>query len=556
MEAFLGKYHKILLITIIMGCFLCFKPLTRADFINYDDPDYVTKNALIKTLKSDRIAYYFTHKTTDLFVPLVFVSYALDFKIFGMNASGFHLTNILLHLLNVIFVFFLVRSLARNWFYPFIITALFAFHPLHVESIAWITERKDLLYSFFFLLAFFSWHKYRQKNKLSFLILSLCLFILSCLSKPMAITFPAAIVLYDHFYAKLPLLKNILRYLPFALVSLLFFYISVHFIDTSVRGSVNTGYSGVDKLFVPFYGLGFYLVKLCFPFYLSVIYPYAEKTGGMLPLTYLLSPLLVGFVCWFVFLSKRSSPEIKAGFLFFILSMLPVLQIIPNNFTVAADRYVYLPCLGLFFLAAFFIKRYSERRSPGSYTIPLFTVIVITTYASLTYIRTRVWNDSITLFSDVIAKYNNAEAAYHNRGVAYNAKGDFQSALPDLEKSVKLNPASADAWSNYGWTLSALRKYPDAINALEKSVSINPNVLRSQNDLGNTYGVTGRFDLALKHLLIAEKIEPDNPSLNNNIAYTYQQIGETDKAISYYQKAARLGLKEARELLMRNNLAW
>ena len=555
-ELFLKKNHNILLISILILTIAAFWPVGSSDFVNYDDPDYVVKNELIKNLKSDNIAYYFTHKTTDLYVPLVFVSYALDYKLFGLNPHAFHFMNLFWHILNVLLVFSLVKSMSKNLFYPFFITSLFALHPLHVESVAWVTERKDLLYSFFYLLAFFAWHKYRQKNKLSFLAVSLVCFILSCFSKPMAITFPAMILLYDLFYARLPVLKNTIRYVPFALVSLVFFYISVHFMDTSVRGSANTGYNGFDKIFVPFYGLSFYLFKICVPFNLSVIYPYAQKTRGLLPLTYLISPLLAGFMFWLVFFFKRSSPEVKAGFLVFILSLLPVLQLIPNNYTVAADRYVYLPCLGLFFIIAALAKRLMEQKKLKGSTFKLIVTIVILVFAYSTYARTKVWKDSITLFSDVIEKYDNSDIAFHNRAIAYNREGKFNLALNDLEKALQLDPKNADAWSNYGWTLSATGKYDEAIAALNKAIQLKPTLARAHNDLENTYGMTGRFDLALKHLLTADSLSPGNPTFYNNIAFTYQKMGATPKAIGYYQKAARLGLKEAQELLLRNNLTW
>ncbi|MFL5751803.1 MAG: tetratricopeptide repeat protein, partial [Bacteroidia bacterium] len=511
-----------MLASLVLLTLFAFWPVGKADFITYDDPDYVTGNVLIKNLKSDNITFYFTHKTTDLFVPMVFLSFGIDNALFGIDPRGFHLMNLFWHLLNVLLVFFLVKSMSKKLFYPFLITALFALHPLHVESVAWVTERKDLLYSFFYLLAFFAWHRYRQKNKSSFLFVSLICFILSCFSKPMAITFPAMIILYDHFYGKLPLLKNSLYYLPFAMVSLIFLYISLRFMDTSHRGSFHAGYTGFDKFLVPFYGLNFYLFKILAPFNLSVVYPYAAKSGKLLPFAYLISPVITGSLCWLVFFSRRSSPLIKAGFLVFVLSMLPVLQIIPNNYTVAADRYVYLPCLGLFLALACMLNRIMENKrvSPGGLKAGLLAIILL--YAFAVHARSQVWQNSISLFSDVIEKHEDAAIAYHNRGIAYNHLGNYGAAIPDLKKATELEPESFDAWSNYGWSLGAAGRTSEAISALERSVALKPDLLKGHNDLGNLYGMSGQFDLALKHLLTADSLSPGNPACSNNIAFTYQ----------------------------------
>jgi Flp pilus assembly protein TadD len=214
--------------------------------------------------------------------------------------------------------------------------------------------------------------------------------------------------------------------------------------------------------------------------------------------------------------------------LFFIITILPVLQIIPNTFTIAADRYFYIPSLGLFGIIAYILnKHFSQHKLPFAWiTIAAFTLI----FSISTYHRCQVWQNSITLFSDVIKNYKTSEVAYGNLGLAYNNKGDFKKAVPLLQKATELNSNNAEVLNNYGWALSMTGQYQQAIEKFNKSIFIFPKEAKTYTNLANTYGTIGKFELAIENFTKASELKPNDPTILYNLGYTYLNIGNKVKA--------------------------
>ena len=295
----------VLLILIILITFISFYPSLSNGFTNWDDTEYVTENPVIFNLNIENIKNIFdftneeSYRTNilvkSLYVPLTMLSFAVDHHFFKFNPFGYHLTNLILHLFNTIFVFWFIYLLRKNIFMAFFVSLLFGIHPMHVESVAWITERKDVLYSFFFLLSLISYVYYVRKNHIILLIITFILFTLSLLSKPMAITLPVLLILIDFYEKRKFEKKTIFEKIPFFILS--FIEVLISFKISSIYKTVKD--SDVQRSF--FYGVGlagygflFYIKKMFAPVNLSPIYPHTAqiKTFSNLPLFFKLSPAI------------------------------------------------------------------------------------------------------------------------------------------------------------------------------------------------------------------------------------------------------------------------
>lgn len=541
---------------LILITYSSFAPALKSDFVNYDDPHYVYENPLIKELTLKNTEKIFTTRTSDLYVPLVLLSYTVEHYFFKIDPKGYHLTNIVLHLLNCLLVLFLTWLLTKNLFITMTVSGLFALHPLHVESVAWITERKDVLYALFYLLAILFYHLYKESTNKKYYILAIAVFILSCFSKAMAVTLPAILILYDYFYLQKRSWKMIIDKIPFFIISLIFIIVALKTMQLEGRGTEGLQYTVFDKIVAGCYGLFFYLQKAIVPSYLSVIYPYPVKNGSSLPFIYLISPLILGVIFWLIFFFKKSTAIIKACFLFFLISILPVLQIVPNTFTVASDRYFYLPSLGLFGIAAYLLNTLLEQKKIKSSFAWISISIVLLIFSISTYNRCKVWTNSITLFTDVIKNYPTSDIAYGNLGLAYNNKGDFKTAVPLLQKAVALNPKNSEVLNNYGWALSATGQYEQAIAQFNSSIAIYPRQAKTYINLGNTYGTIGKFDMSIENFSKALQLEPNNATTLYNLGYTYLNAGNKTMALQCYQRSAQLGFKPAQDFLLKNGLGW
>lgn len=545
----------------IVGFFIVFtyciySPVLKNDFINYDDPEYVYENPHIKDLAVKNIQTLFNTRTSDLYIPLVFLSYNIEYHFFKLKPTGYHFTNLILHIINSLLVLWLVWLLSKNLLITIIISIFFAIHPLHVESVAWITERKDLLYSFFYLIALISYHFYNQRNDKKYYVLAFVCFLFSCFSKAMAITLPAILILYDYFYLQKKSWKIIINKIPFFIISMIFVIVAFKMMNMEERWAINFQYNPLDKIATFCYGLFFYIQKAIIPVHLSLIYPYPQKTEKLLPLIYLVSPIIIGIITWLVFFYSKSNSIIKSCFLFFLISILPVLQIIPNTFTIAADRYFYLPSIGLFAIAAYLLNTIVEQKKLKiSFVWTLLTVTTII-FSSLTYNRCKVWNNSITLFTDVIQHYQTSDVAYGNLGSAYNSKGDFITAIPFLQKAAELNPENPKVLNDYGCALCMVKQYDKAIENFNRAIVISPQQAQAYNNLANTYGVIGKTDLAIDNYIKTLQRDPDNAKALYNLGVTYSISGNKKMAIESYQHSAQLGFQRAQEFLQKNGLNW
>ncbi len=487
-------------VLILVITFMAFSPCLQNGFVDgWDDNTYVRENILIRHLSWHNVTRVFSAFFMATYLPVTMLTYMVDYQLVGLNPFGYHLTSLILHLLNCLLVFWLIGLLSRNILVSFITAILFGVHPIHVESVAWISERKDVLYAAFFLLSMICYFYYSRTQKTGKAYwLALLFFILSLLSKAMAVTLPVLLLLVDYFSGKKFDRRMILDKIPFLVLALGFGLLGAHGQAAAVR-SEPLIYRGL----VPPYAVIFYLGKILWPAVLSSAYGYP----GLKDLSIHLFSLAM---CLLIFLAALRSglytKKFVFGSLFFILTLLPVLQFLPMGLTTVADRYAYLASTGIFFLIAESVfwgyGKIVQKNQPLGFGFAFILLVLLAGGLSvLTWKRCSVWKDSVSLWSDVL-KSSPSSLAYSQRGAAYFGQKEFDKARADFEKAIASDPKFIVPYLN----------------------------------LGNVFGESGKDEAAIALFEKVLTIEPGNAEAYLNIAKAYVHLDRYSEAASFYEK--------------------
>ena len=434
----LKKYQIFLLIFLAyIVVFIYYPVIKNPSFFCLDDQIMVVENQYITSLSWDNVLNIFSKAYYKLYHPLVTISFAIEYYFFKLDPYIYHITNILLHILNTFFVFFIFVKLTKSYFKSFVISLFFAVYPTNVEVVAWISARKDLLYSFFFLASILFYLKSFDNRKNIFYFLSLLFFLAACFSKTMAVTLPAIIILIDFFCEK-KFLENLKKYLPFFIISVLFSIIAV-----------SVYYTGTDKITIPLfekilkvlnvhYNLLFYIYKVFFPFHLSAMYP--KFYSGCMPPWYILySPCLVYLLFLFSLLSLKFNKKIFFAIMFFTIAILPIIGFFKNLSTSdVACRYCYIAYLGFFYVFSeilyFIYKKFDGLKI-------LSVILFVSLFGSLgffSYKRAFLWADNLKFLNNEITLFPDTNyLAYLIRGSFYLDK-NIEQAEKDTIKSYKI----------------------------------------------------------------------------------------------------------------------
>lgn len=535
------------LLVILLVTFVAFSPSLTNGFTDWDDNIYVSQNPLVERLSWENLKTIFTTSHNGIYVPLSMVSYSIEFALFGKNPAANHATNLILHLLNCLLVFwFFCQISQKKVALAFIVGILFGIHPLHVESVAWISERKDVLYTFFFFLALGSYLRYgRDGNKRAY-GLTLVFFLLSLLSKPMGITFPLILVLIDYFKTGGIQKKRLVEKAPFFLLSLVF-AIGAIFASRPQAASLAVGTAAasvppVHKMILAAYAVGFYVIKIFFPVKLAALYPYRETLGSLNPLLLALSPVILAALAAAVGFSLRSTKKILFGIFFFLATLSPILQLIsvPGN-SIVADRYTYVAGLGIFYLAGVFLTwNLWDRVKPAKLIGAVAFVCLVVILSLATCRRCHVWKDDMALWKDVLQKYPNVPVAHNKIGLAYAGHGDFETAVTEYNEALALDSSYAGAYNNRAVAYRRLKKYDKALADYTKAIELNPRSADLYYNFGNLYHELGMYDRAIEQYTEALRVAPRSARIYNNRGLSFTAKGEIEGAIADYSKAIEI----------------
>jgi len=387
---------------ILVITFLAFIPVLNAGFVSWDDGEYVYENLF---LKNSDLRSLLTNPMQGNFHPLTMFTLFINYTISGNDAWSYHLFNLIFHLINCFLVFRLAMSLSKNnTIISFTTAILFGIHPVHVESVAWVAERKDVLYALFFLAGLISYTKYADTNSRKQYFLTTLFLILSLLSKPSAVIFPLAAFCIDLLRKRKLNVKLFIEKIPFFALALLMGIVT--FFAQHEAGSFGKIHiDTINKILYGFYGIMMYIIKLIAPVNLSVFYPF-PPLNSPLPIEYYIAPVFFVALAFIFYYSLKKNRVIAFGILFYLVNLLLVLQFLPVGSAVIAQRYAYIPYIGLFFIIGWIIDRYARDTSKAWRVIfPIVFVLSV-----LTWKQASTWYSSATLWDQAIKTQPSAKA--------------------------------------------------------------------------------------------------------------------------------------------------
>jgi len=540
---FAKKKYRILysVYFIVILTFLSLATSLFSNFVNWDDDKLVIHNDLIKNISGSALKKIFISPYLGLYHPLVFLSYALEYHFFGLDPFIYHATNLILHILNSLLVFWLIFILSDNICVSFICGLLFGIHPLHVESVAWISERKDVLSGFFFLLACVYYLIYKKRNNLFYYCVVFLSFIFALLSKPMAVTLPLALLLFDYLSHRKFNKRTLLEKAPLFILSIIFGVMTIF----SQISTQDTGYPHIYKnIFVALKNIIFYLNKTVAPIQLSAFYPYPQEMN-ILSVDLFITIIFLSFLIAAVFYSIKYTRKIVFGSLLFFITILLVLKAIPfGRSFIVADRFMYIPSIGLFYLVGvafcwLYDKKIRYERIKKCFLISIFSVISFV-FCILSWQRCAVWRNSVTLWEDVLGKYPQIVFVYNNLGDGYHSQGRDEDAVTAYKKGIELDPNFPMAYNNLGLAYRALGKNQEAISAHKKAIELKPDYFSGYNNLGVAYNTVNQHKEAMAAYKKAIELKPDYADAYNNLGNVYFDLGKNQEAISAYKKAIEL----------------
>ena len=565
----------ILLVTLV-----CFFPAlsSKKEFTNWDDPVYVVNMAdrahpvvqpVIEKLDGAHFKKMFSTQTDVSlnYHPLTMLSLAINFSFSKLNPHGYVLTNILFHLFNTLLVFIFLYQLSGRKFWVGAVSALlFGIHPMHVESVAWISERKDVLYCFFFLLSCITYLKWIETKKITWMISCFALFFLSCISKAMAVPLPVVLLLIDLYTQRKFSIRSIAEKIPFFLLALWIGYLAVHIQSKEAIAEFKV-FTLSQRFMFAAYGFMMYWGKLFLPSGLSAFYNYPALDNNDVPLIYKIAPVIAALIVIIpLFITWKKDKEkfrlLVFGFGFFIAMIALVLQFISVGAAIMADRYSYLPYIGAFFMITMFFHQWFEQKEKRNIAIAVFgggSLLL----AVVCFNRVQVWENSETLWSDVIEKYPyvieqtgnvvhvkqvGVDNAYKNRGNYYrerNAPGDMDRAFADYDVLVKAHTRDVGAYTNMGnfYGLKgqdanakndkeqANKMFTKALEMYSEAIKIKPGNFETMMNRGITWAMMGDHAKALEDFNVAIKINPNATDLYGNIAFEKLQLGKYAESI-------------------------
>ncbi|MCX6271158.1 MAG: tetratricopeptide repeat protein [Bacteroidetes bacterium] len=539
---FLKKNPALAWITVLLATALfVFSPLFQNELVSWDDTVYITNNTLIQHLSAANLSFMFSHSFEGHYHPLTLLSLSLDYQFWGTDPTAYHLHNLILHLINIILIFFIVLRVDGKTWVAGITAMLFGIHPMHVEAVAWATARKDVLFSLFFLLSMFSYLTYKLKNKRICYVIALLFFILSVLSKAQAVFLPFCLVLLNFLKGEKLNDKNTwLDKIPLFLLALAFGIVA--FFAQKATGYMGdpAGFQSVPETFLfSCYSFALYLFKITFPFHLSAYYPYPPLSGFLPVLALILSLLLVFFIIFLIIRTYRKCHMVFFGLMFFIINIIVFLKWIPVSNYIIADRYTYISSVGLFFIAGSGLSRLMEVKQ---WKIPalLLVIIVFTGYGTLSYQRVGIWKNSFTLLNDILSNHPDVYPALNSLGIEKQNAGDLQGALSDFSKAVKTRPGLSRGWANRGSLYFRMHNADLALDDFNKALSVEPGNARVLNNRGLVFEALGKLNEAAGDFEKAISNDPRFAEAISNKGMILARKGDFPQAMAQFDKALEI----------------
>lgn len=519
---------------------LVISPALQGHFTNWDDDTYVTANSIVQ---SNTIAWkeIFSQPVALNYHPLTVLTLAWNHQSAALDPYAYLTTNLFLHTINSVLVFLFFYLLSGKKIITGSVTGLlFAIHPMHIESVAWISGRKDVLYVFFFMLSLLAYLRYRNSSQKLWLFACFLLFVLSCLSKAMAVVLPVVLLLIDYCQQRKITWRATLEKIPFFAFSLVIGIVAVRMQEGSANAATQS-FTVLQQFIFGSYGFLMYLIKFLLPVSLSALYPYPVSDGLQpLPLLYYAAPLVWLAAGWFIYRTYQSKAYILFGAVWFMVTIALVLQFISVGNAIMADRYSYLSYAGLAYIAGYSLEKI-YRDKPAMRTLSVLVLaVVMLVFCYMANDRSRVWNNSESLWTDVINKYPQSATAYKNRGNFYGENGNSAAALKDYSKLLSMQTNDAEVYNNLGNIYADQGKLPASIDAYSKAITLRPDYVNAYTNRGISYNAMNQGEKAIDDFTKAIELNGKNASLLAQRGYTFYTMGKYQEAVTDFSRATEL----------------
>ncbi|HEY1174279.1 MAG TPA: tetratricopeptide repeat protein [Verrucomicrobiae bacterium] len=551
-SAAIPSWKRLTPLILFLLTLLLFSPVRHNEFTNYDDPIYITESPLVLNgLSWDGIQAAFTGHHAYMWHPLTTISHQLDITLFGLNAGAHQMMNVVYHGLCTALLFVLLRSMTGSYWRSLIVTALFAWHPLRVESIAWVAERKDTMYGLFWVLTLLAYHRYATKTDGKNYALLFFTFALGILTKPTIVTLPCVLLLLDIWPLKRlpvevfdgkeqwkkhwPILRKLLvEKLPlFALSGLL---AVLTWKMQSLGGIIRTtGQIGmIERLGNAVVSYVRYLGKLVWPQDLVVFYPHPGQWPWGLVIIALIMVIGLSF---FVFRRRKTQPWELVGWCWFLGVLFPVIGVVQSGGQSMADRYTYVACIGVLIAVIWTGEQISRQKGWRGTGLTLTVLLPLLCYITLTHTQLSYWRNSETLFRHTLAASPGNVIGYDNLGSTLIAQGRMEEAVAVITEGLQAHPGRAVLHNNLGLAYRSLGQPKAAIEQYRLALKSSPGFATAHSNLGNILRETGDLNGAIYELQEALKSDPNDTEAMNNLALTFEEAGRKYDALRLYQSA-------------------
>ena len=554
---------RLIALLLALVTLLVYLPVADHGFSIFDDPDYVTENHIVqKGLTWAGLQWALTTWHASNWHPLTWLSHMLDCELFGLNAGAHHLVNVLLHVANTVLLFGLLLRLTNALWPGAVIAALFAWCPLHVESVAWISERKDVLSTFFALLSLLAYVKAVTGDRWQvagtnfspppvtrhpsrFHWLALFFFALSLMAKPMLVTLPFVMLLLDYWplgrfniegsrFRVQALLLEKWPFLALAAASCVITFLAQQ------RGGMVVSLERIPLLYrlenVPL-AYARYLLKALWPVHLAIFYPLPKTVS---PLAAFGAAAVLASITAAGWRGRKRCPYGLVGWLWFLGTLVPVIGLVQVGFAAMSDRYTYFPLIGMFIALTFAIRDGADRLQPSPLVLTAAAVLILGGYVALTENQLRHWRDDESLFSHAVRVTRDNEPAHLCLGQVYEMQGRNADALSEYQIGLKLNPYRVKTYSNVAHLLAVTGQTNAALAELQLALRLFPEDAPTHDSLANLLADSGQANQALAEFREAVRINPNDAALQNNLGAMLAQLGRFDEAMEHYAAAARL----------------
>jgi tetratricopeptide (TPR) repeat protein len=551
-------------VALILSTLLVYWQVRNFDFVNCDDSVYIYENPHMSSgLTWDNVIWAFTTGYASFWHPMTWLSLMLDRQLFGPDPGWFHLTSVFLHLANTLLLFAVLKKMTGSLWRSAFVAAAFALHPMHVESVAWIAERKDVLSTFFLLLTLAAYTDYTKRPTVVRYIGTLVLFTLGLMAKPMLITLPFVLLLLDYWPLDrfelsqsvktsamqsrkstpsgsryTPLHRIIMEKIPFLVLTIVF---SVVTFLTQQKGGGLADITTIplkDRFGNASLSYAAYIGRMFWPKDLAAHYPFSAHSIQSWQV--LLCFLLMAGVSLLTLRFWRSRKYLLVGWLWFVGTLIPVIGLVRFTNSSYADRFTYIPYTGLFIMIAWGLPELLSKWPQRRIALGLSMAVVLTTLGICAHRQVSYWNDSITLFSHAIEVTRDNYVAHYSRGSAYVELGRWQEAIEDFNQAISISPGYAEAYNGRGNVYGRSGRYQEAIEDFNQAISISPGHAEAYNNLGIAYGGLGRWQEAVDAYKQGMRIKPDYADAYYNLGNVYGKLGRWQEAIDTYKQGMRI----------------